>query len=148
MPAVDFKGIPEFVTALKDLDRHAYLVARQAVNNAGALLEAETKKNLAKYSHKPGEPTPSAPGEPPALVSGALRRSVRMRRSYSVEPGVWAVQVGPTSVYSRIQELGGHAGRRATLPARPYLAPALQRLIDSGALRDVIEATWRSAWRG
>lgn len=142
-----FRGMPEFVAALEQLPVYAYLGARRAVDAAAALVELETKKSLTRYSHPKGTPTPSPPGQPPAIVGGALRRSVRVRKSYSLGPGQWAAQVGPTIVYGRIQELGGVTGRghRTTLPARPYLGPSVKRLIDSGELAEAYEAAWRLA---
>ena len=43
---------------------------------------------------------------------------------------VASVTVGATTVYARIQELGGNAGRghAAHLPARPYLEPTVARI--------------------
>lgn len=103
-------------------------------------------------AHSAGTTTPSAPGTPPAVVTGTLRRSVRTGPVTRVGFGSYSVKVGPTVVYARIQELGGvitpktaaHlrfrlGGREVyaksvTLPPRPYFRPAL---VDFEA-RDVL----------
>jgi len=90
------------------------------------------QQELGLSSHGRGTPTPAAPGEPPSLITGQLRRSVIMRPK-----GRAHVQVGATAVYARIQELGGDAGRghSAHLPPRPYLAAALKKITESGEAR-------------
>lgn len=80
---------------------------------------------LMQKEHAKGTPTPSAPGEPPAMISGGLKASVRIDPPRVLGPGLVEGRVGPTKPYSRIQELGGTAGHGAQLPARPYLKPAL-----------------------
>lgn len=84
---------------------------------------AEAQRQLGLSSHGKDTPTPAAPGEPPSLITGQLRRSVRM-----IPKGPGHVQVGATTVYARIQELGGWAGsgHASYLPPRPYLKPALR----------------------
>jgi len=93
-----------------------------------AAAEREIKLTLSATSHPRLTATPSLPGEPPSLISGQLRRSVR--RTYSGGSSTrWTTRVAPTTVYARIQELGGLTGRghRTRLPARPYVRPALAR---------------------
>jgi hypothetical protein len=116
--------------------RAAAAGAPAAAAAMGLLMVAEvTRDELARYSHPPGTATPSPPGEPPALVTGTLRRSVTMRGPAG-RGGVAETQVGGTVIYARIQEMGGQAGRghASTLPPRPYLKPAAHRLEASGAL--------------
>lgn len=98
--------------------------------------EREMKRLLGRRSHKRGTPTPSRPGQPPALVSGTLRRSVIVDRPRLVGPFRWRARVGPTVVYARIQDKGGVAGRNHTvrLPARPYARPTSEALQASGVL--------------
>lgn len=100
-------------------------IKNKITRDVGQVLMMEVKRELAKSSHPPGTPTPSAPGEPPSMVSGALSRKVVVKR---LVPG--RIQVGSTVVYARIQELGGVAGHGAQLPARPYLKPVLKRNKD------------------
>lgn len=108
---------------------------------------------LRKSTHGPGEVTTSRPGEPPALVTGTLRRSARIVPAAAAgSRAVAAVRVGVA--YARIQERGGtvtakrkpylrfqypagswHSVRSVKLPARPYMAPTLALLLATGRLR-------------
>lgn len=145
---VKLEGVSEFMAAIDELVAAADIGAREATGKGAHLIEAETKKKLAQSSHSKGTPTPSAPGQPPSLVTGGLRRSIRVQGPRKVGPGAWESQTGPTAIYGRIQELGGVTGRggATVLPARPYLGPALQGLISSGALEAVYREAWRTAW--
>jgi phage gpG-like protein len=90
---------------------------------AGALRDAMRHK-LGMKSHARGTPTPSAPGTPPARISGALRGSVKAD-SATGGGGIWRARSGPHGiVYAAIQNYGGVAGRNHTahLPPRPYEA--------------------------
>jgi hypothetical protein len=101
---------------------------------------------LRKSSHALGTPTPSQPGQPPAIVSGTLRRSARAVPAVSSgSRAVAAVRVG--TVYARIQELGGVVkvkratvlgnpkagffGTQVTLPKRPYIKPTRELLLTT-----------------
>jgi phage gpG-like protein len=90
------------------------------------ILVANVKDALDRASHLARTPTPAAPGEPPAKVTGALRDSVRVTGRVAVL-GRAEARVAPTTSYARVQELGGWtgAGHAAYLPARPYLRPTL-----------------------
>lgn len=114
----------------------------EAMMRAGFVVQREAQRLLALTSHPAGTPTPSAPGSPPSLVSGALRRSI------TVEPPIrsgegWSILVGPTIVYGRIQELGGSSNGHNYLPPRPYMAPAWLILPDK--IRDIFEDAWSNA---
>lgn len=105
---------------------------------------------LTRYSHPPQTKTPSPPGQPPALVTGTLRRSVRVDPAHG--SGVAVAHVAPHTVYARIQEAGGdiypvrarylrwtedgvvHYSRHVHLPERPYMAPATRETIADGSL--------------
>ena len=70
---------------------------------------------------------PSAPGEPPAIQTGTLRRSIGHERAG--EPDMPMVIVGPRTVkggeglkYARFLEFG-----TPKMAARPYLVPAMHR---------------------
>lgn len=105
---------------------------------------------LVRFSHAPGTKTPSPPGAPPALISGALRNSVTCIRG----PGggmVASALTGPHTVYASIQEYGGHIyPRRAKflrweqdgqvhfskhvyLPPRPYVRPSRNAVLANGS---------------
>lgn len=105
---------------------------------------------LRKSTHPLGTRTPSAPGSPPALVSGTLRRSVKIVPAAAAGSRASAeVRVG--TVYARIQEKGGIVrakrapvlgtpkvgffGKQVKLPARPYMKPTRDVTVASGQLR-------------
>lgn len=95
----------------------------------------------------------NASGRPgPNVVTGTLRRSIQVQPARPVGSGTWSGSVGPTVVYARIQEQGGtirprrgpflvfrgedgglvHV-RQVTIPARPYLRPAVEEFRGRGA---------------
>lgn len=87
------------------------------------------QRKLSLRSHARGTPTPSAPGTPPARISGALHGSVKAS-SPTGGGGVWRAHVGPHGVvYAAIQNFGGVAGRNhaSHLPPRPYTATEADR---------------------
>lgn len=144
-------GVSEFQAALRKSVADADRGARMAAVRAAAAVEVAAKRKLGASSHSKGTPTPSKPGQPPSLITGTLRRSVRSFPAERVGANAWQTQVGPTAVYARIQELGGTLGanprhgmwrRPATLPARPYLTPAVRELIDSGELWTAFRSGW------
>lgn len=137
-------GLAEFESALKASVRAADAGSRAAVVNASRVLENATKAKLTTSSHRKGTPTPSRPGQPPSLVSGTLRRSVRSSPAEKIGPTMWQTTVGPTVIYARIHEKGGQAGwgHTVTLPARPYFEPTVNELLASGALFAAFRAGW------
>lgn len=139
-----FEGVPEFEAALTAKVAEMNAAARGAVTSGVHLIELRTKENLARTSHQRGTPTPAAPGQPPSLIDGTLRRSVKVKGPSREGADGWKAEIGPTAVYGRIQELGGMTGRghRTRLPARPYLGPALDQVVSSGEL----EAAMREGW--
>ncbi len=141
-------GVEEWAAAVDALLARTAAATDKAVDDGVALIANAAQQNLTYFSHPPGTPTPSAPGEPPALISGALRRSIKTRRTKS-GPTLYEGRVGPTIIYGRIQELGGRLGRNPRhamwraggfLPPRPYFRPAV-----AGA-RPKIQALFRDAW--
>ncbi|MEU6347233.1 HK97 gp10 family phage protein [Streptomyces sp. NPDC046977] len=130
----------QFVALEHDLQR----ATRLATAHAAHLAEAAIKQILTTSSHPKGTPTPSAPGEPPSLVTGTLRRSIKVVGPIPAGFGKWLAEVGPTAVYGRIQELGGTAGY-AELPPRPYVMPAYERLVAGGAIARTYHMAWRAA---
>jgi phage gpG-like protein len=138
---VEIDGIERLKAALAAKSVEVDAAAERAVTEAGHDLEASVKRSF-RTAHTAGSPTPSAPDTPPAVVSGTLRRSVRVTDPVRDGFGTYTLKVGPTVVYARIQELGGVItpktgqylrfrvnGREiykksVTLPARPYFKPA------------------------
>ena len=138
----ELHGLAEMLSALKAKQAKVEIATPQALDKAAHRVESEVKKLLALSSHPPGTPTPSAPGSPPSLVTGNLRRSVQVS---DVDGGGsrWRATVSSRLVYSRIQEFGGTAGRGSHLPARPYMAPGLA--LASGAIGDDFRRAWAEA---
>lgn len=120
------------------------VATRQGVGLVAHRVEAATKRELARTSHDRRTPTPSAPGQPPSWVSGDLGRSIGVQGPTGVG-GTYEASVGPTMIYGRIQELGGRTGRghSVTLPARPYLQPALA--VAKPEILGIMTTAWRGA---
>lgn len=136
-------GVSEFVAAIEASIKRQAAASRAAVAKGAHAIEERAKTLLSEASHPKGTETPSAPGQPPALVSGTLRRSVRVEGPKEAGTNTFTASVGPTTVYSRIQELGGTTGRgHAThLPARPYMQPAVKE--SEPELRRIFEEAWK-----
>ncbi|MEU5426830.1 HK97 gp10 family phage protein [Streptomyces olivoreticuli] len=150
MVSVKVTGLDALITAIRSMGSRAEAATPAAVAQAAALLEGKARANLSRYSHAPRTPTPSPPGEPPALVTGRLRSSFDILGPTSAGAGAWAAVIGPTTAYARIQELGGTAGRghHAVLPPRPYLRPAYDALVHDPELLGVFARTWLRAVNG
>jgi hypothetical protein len=130
-------------------DRASSAAPRAAVQALGQAGETMTKLTLSRQTHPAGTPTPSAPGSPPALVSGDLRRAVH--RAPAVPSGVarWSQVQGCLVVYGAVHEFGpvvitakrfpqlgnpdaGFFGAQVTIPRRPWVRPSMEALISSG----------------
>lgn len=143
MTSVFWEGAKEFQRAMDETIAKQAAAAREALALSAHEVEKQVKQQLTTTSHAKGEPTPSAPGEPPSLVSGKLRQSVTVDGPKTVGPNSWEAKVGPTMIYGRIQELGGDTGRGGAthLPPRPYVMPGLQ------AAKDFMVEAFRKAWK-
>jgi HK97 gp10 family phage protein len=131
----DHGAIKQFQAMPKAIDD----AVKKAVNLVGAeaVREMTGKEGLSKYGrHQKGTPTPSPPGEPPAQVSTNLRRSVKKFPVTRKGHGEYSVEVMPTAVYARAQELGN--GR---LPARPFVEPARKRLRANKRIERIFRET-------
>jgi hypothetical protein len=111
-------GTAEFDAALAATVERVNAAAVRIVRRGETVLEEVTKSAFSQQ-HRRGTQTPSAPGSPPAVVTGALRRSVVSDAVRFVGTAATG-QVYPSVVYGRIQELGGRG-----LPPRPFLAPSI-----------------------
>lgn len=75
---------------------------------------------------------------PPQVLGVGQEDGGRLRGSITRDPvkmmgGALGVRIGPQRVvYAAIHEFGGKAGRgrSVTIPARPYLGPALEKKLD------------------
>jgi hypothetical protein len=134
-------GVGQAIAAIDAKVAAMHAATRAATAKALHVIERSAKQKLTTSTHELGTPTPSAPGEPPSLVTGNLRRSITVTGPDPAGPGMWKGSVGPTAIYGRIQELGGIT-RGRTLPARPYMEPALHDVLDE------IERIFAEAWTG
>ncbi len=143
---VNVRGVAEVDAALDRMALRIRSATRSAVRDGMRLAQRRAFVQLSRYSHPPHTPTPSPPGQPPARISGHLRGSLDPTGPYPVNGG-FGGKVGPTAVYSRIQELGGVTGRghSVTLPPRPYLGPTRAALVTDGSLRRIFVGAWRRA---
>jgi phage gpG-like protein len=125
--SIHFEGLSEFQTSIANLVKATEAATKLAVVKAGNIVKKNAQTGLALRSHPKGTWSPSPPGDAPALVTGALRRSITVKVSSEGFAGAKA-EIGPTIIYGRIQELGGSTGRNHSvrLPARPYMRPALE----------------------
>lgn len=156
------------------------LIAKMEANGPKAAANAMSKVfhnqlvgvELVRFSHGPGQRTSSPPGQPPAAVSGALRRSVRLYPATATGSYTAQSSVVPLIVYARIQEMGGtvvakhtgkdgkpgylrfagaggyHFARSVTLPPRPYMRPTHKRTVADGSLRSAAAKAVRGVLLG
>jgi phage gpG-like protein len=150
-------GVPEWGAAIDAVMARVDRETDRGMRESLRIVERSYKKILRTYTHPEGTPTTSPPGQPPALVTGTLMRSVKSR---GPRPGrrryVYVGEVGPTAVYARIQDLGGrvrsrnrgHVGPQTEhsytrIPARPYAKPATDRVRRD--VRRVFQRRWGAA---
>lgn len=143
---VNVHGGDQLAAALDQMARRVRSATRAATKDGIRLVKRRAFVQLSRYSHLPNTPTPSPPGQPPARITGHLRGGLSPTGPYPTGAG-FGGKLGPTAVYSRIQELGGQAGRghSVTLPPRPYMRPTHQQMIADGSLRRVYIGAWRRA---
>jgi phage gpG-like protein len=135
-------GIAEVQRALDKMLVQAREAAKKIVKRSEVVVESEAKWQFIG-AHKPNERTMSRPGEPPEVVSGPLRRSIKSD-PVTLNGFVAHGSVYPTAVYARIQELGGSTGH-STLPARPFMAPAHDKSLPK--MREIAEEEWAKSLR-
>jgi phage gpG-like protein len=119
------------------------ITSKDTLRDAAGIVQTNIQSALTDHSHPAGTKTPSPPGSFPGSISGRLRSSVRVTGPHG-GGGTWEAEVGPTTKYGRIQELGGIAGRGAKLPPRPYVLPML---LDSiGFIHRIFYSAWSATW--
>lgn len=136
--------VDELESYMRQLNDRAKKSPREIAVAMAAVGERAIKMELSRSSHPAGTKTPSQPyADPPSLISGRLRASTRRTRLFSTGFYTWTARVAPTTVYARIQELGGWTGwkHKSHLPPRPYVRPA--RLWSQSKVRDTAVRTFR-----
>lgn len=144
---VEIGGIQAAKGQLKALERELRAAAKHGVQRSMDTVERAIKNKLREKTHPRNTQTPSAPGEPPALITGAMMRSVRGNAPRWTDRNTVVGRVAPHVVQSRIQELGGVTGRghRTHLPPRPYVSPAVAERRDT--VRRIFEQEFAAAIR-
>ena len=144
--SVNVQGADQVAAALDRIALRVRSATRKGAKDGIRLVQRRAFVQLSRYSHPPHTPTPSPPGQPPARISGHLLGSLSPTGPYPTGAG-FAGKLGPTAVYSRIQELGGQTGRNhsVTLPPRPYMRPTRAQVIADGSLRRAFVGAWRRA---
>src|SRR6266704_575732 len=96
--------------AVDELEAAVTDAMRAAAVEGAERIQEVTRALLLSKAHPAATKTPSAPGDPPAAISGELAASITV----TGEPTVLGADVGPTRAassyngpYGRIQELGG-----------------------------------------
>lgn len=142
-------------------DLAASKAPQAACTALGQTAETAVKVKLTSSTHAAGTPTPSAPGQPPSLVSGKLRRSVHRTTARLMGEGVSRCAVGSTLIYAPVHEFGpvtitakrfpqlgnptvGFFGKSVVIPRRPYLAPTVLGLETTGIAERVCCDAWRA----
>ena len=118
------------VAALDELQHLIEVATREAVADGAEQIQRLARANVAK-------------------LSGDLAASISITGPYPASPSVWGAQIGPTTVYGRIQEIGGPIPGRRTVMSHPYLRwysnghPVFKRKVHYPAhpyLRPAVEA--------
>lgn len=130
------------VAALRAWQERTIEATQQAAHDAGEVVREAIQDNLARTSYPPA----SEPGEPPAWRTGYLHEHVYVR-VLSTDVG-WQARIYPSTVYARIQELSGWAGRdhASFLPERPYVRPASEQTAPQ--VGRIFVDRWRGAMPG
>lgn len=147
MAGFEVEGLNELIGALQKLQQRGADAARPAAEAMAREAQTSIKAMLSTSSHAPGTKTPSPPGSPPSMITGRLRDSTEITKSFG-EPGHWETHAAPTTVYARIQDLGGDTGpdHQTHLPPRPYLKPAMVAIRKK--LEEVSHEVFRKAIEG
>jgi HK97 gp10 family phage protein len=139
---VTWVGLKDLYAALETAQKDADAASKEIVTQGAALIQKKAQANF-EGSHRKGQPHTG--GDHPNVVTGYLRRSIRMTPVTSYGAGTWGTTVGPTSVYGRRVELGFRGtdslGRRYNQPAFPYFTPAVEEVTPD--LEELAANTWR-----
>ncbi len=153
--------LPALLASIRD---RVLAAAEPAAMGMAKAYRAQVIFELTRYAHPAHTRTPSPPGQPPAMISGALAASVTAVPGAS-SGAIGRASVAPHTVYAAIQEYGGpmHArpgrymhwisdgidyyAKHVILPPRPYLRPAAEVSIADGSLgRAAAEAFEAVVW--
>jgi hypothetical protein len=135
---VVWHGITEVDGALEGLVDRAQAASRDAVVEAAHLAELAMKQHAGEGGrHAKATPTPATPGGGPAVISGTLRRSIRVGDIQPFGATGYSAKVGPTAIYGRRVELEYDY---------PYTGPGLQDVLPQ--LPAIYARVWGKAIAG
>jgi hypothetical protein len=157
---IEWKGIPEAIDALRAWGEREQAATIVAVGDAGSHYK-RMAIGAFQGAHAPGFPHEG--GDRPNRASGHLQASIKPSPIAMTGRGRYEILVGPTTVYGRIIELGGHItpqhasvlswfspwlGKRmykdsVTLGGWPYMLPSLQAFIPR--MTSFFEVQWEGA---
>ena len=139
---VALDGFQALDAALQALTHKGKVAARALSQEVARETARRHRSLLAVRWHPPRMLTNSPPGQPPAMVTGRLRESVKVTPPVP-SGGWWITRTGPTTKYGRIQELGGVCGwqHRTRLPPRPSLEPAWR--LTRMRIGSIVQDVWR-----
>jgi hypothetical protein len=138
--------IERFEAAITDWSKQSELEGHLASIDAANFIQELVKARLSEFPHPRSEPTETIPFKgPPGLISGDLRDSVTVE----VMSVSGFVKVYPSTVYARIQEIGGWTGNHHMqfLPPRPYFLTTVKELDTAGpgGMEHIYYEHWRKA---
>lgn len=124
---IHLEGVEEFNAALVAWANRAAQATEAGLEDAGRYVQQEIQAALERSEYPPA----SEPGTPPAIRGGGLRDSVEVV-VHALINWIGQARIYPSTVYARIHELSGWAGRghRSFLPKRPYVEPTLEESRD------------------
>jgi phage gpG-like protein len=133
-------GVNELQGALSEWRARVRAATNAGVDEGASEMRSAIQDNLARSVWPPV----SEPGEPPAYRTGELSESVVVSEASETDTGA-EVQIYPSTVYARIQELSGWAGKdhKSFLPKRPYVQPALDEVAPH--FGDIMSRRWQDA---
>lgn len=150
----------QHIAVLDGFIARAPLGAEAAANAMADEFRPEVQRVLLAQRHPFATKTPSAPETPPAAISGALAGSMMNEPAVPIGDAEYLAKSGPTTRYSRIQELGGwmeghplmhwredgvqHWSAGHSLPPRPYMKPVLESMVADGSLIEAAVAAFEA----
>ena len=151
---------PGVIAKLFDqLAAQAVARGRTATEALALAVETQAKTNASTGSHRYGTPTPARPGSGPAIVSGALRRSITHTPAVFTG-GAWTSTVGIAAGVFHPQPPGKHRSAKPTPVSKvgfyletglrngatyPFLLPAFQFAVSIAA-PNIYRETFGAAW--
>lgn len=130
---IDWDGVQRFKAAIEKTVAKADAATRVFVVEGAHAVEGIVKDKANTGRHAKGEQTGASHGSGPNVVSGDLRRSIRVKGPMREARHGWSAQIGPTVAYGRRVELEYDY---------PYTGPGLDQ-----AQKTVLPALAQRAWR-